>query len=286
MNYPLIDPVIFEIGPMQVRWYGMMYIFGFTSAYLLLRYLARKPHFSVNRNDIEDLLIYGIIGLLVGARLGYCFFYNLDHYLSNPLQILAVWEGGLSFHGGLLGIVIAGFIFSRKRKKPFLMLADMGVVAVTPGLFFGRIGNFINGELFGRITDVPWGIVFPAGGPLPRHPSQLYEAFMEGIVLFCVLLALSMKARTHGTLLAIFLAGYGLFRFIIEFFREPDAHVGFIIGPLTMGQILCLAMIICGSFLFFRIHSGAGIGTRSTGSKSPPAARKTIRDKRTNKYRS
>ncbi|MFO8111985.1 MAG: prolipoprotein diacylglyceryl transferase, partial [Desulfosalsimonadaceae bacterium] len=187
MTYPMIDPVIFEIGPLQVRWYGLMYIIGFACAYLILLYLSRRRVFRIDRNEIEDLLVYGIIGLLLGARVGYCLFYNLEFYLANPLKILAVWEGGLSFHGGLIGLVIAGAVFARIRKKSFLMLVDMGAVAATPGLFFGRIGNFINGELYGRVTDVPWGMVFPGAGPYPRHPSQLYEALLEGLVLFAVL---------------------------------------------------------------------------------------------------
>lgn len=250
MSYPLIDPVIFEIGPLQVRWYGLMYIVGFVCAYLVLLNLSRRRHFSMERKDVEDLLVYCIIGLLAGARLGYCLFYNPGYYIDNPLRIPAVWEGGLSFHGGLIGIVIAGILFAKARKKPFLMLADMGATAATPGLFFGRIGNFINGELYGRITDAPWGMVFPGAGPYPRHPSQLYEAFLEGLLLFLVLYAMSMKARMHGVILSVFLIGYGLARFFVEFFREPDAHIGFIAGGLTMGQVLCLVMVAAGVCLF------------------------------------
>lgn len=247
MNYPIIDPVIFELGPLQVRWYGLMYIIGFVLAYLILLHLSRRRVFSIDRNDIEDLMVYGIIGLLIGARLGYCIFYNLEFYLAHPLKILAVWEGGLSFHGGLIGLVAAGALFARMRNKPFLMLADMGAVAGTPGLFFGRMGNFINGELYGRVTDVPWGMVFPGAGPYPRHPSQLYEAFLEGIVLFVVLFFLSMRVKVRGALIAVFLMGYGAARFFVEFFREPDAHIGFVVGILTMGQVLSLFMVAAGA---------------------------------------
>ncbi|MGM0403399.1 MAG: prolipoprotein diacylglyceryl transferase [Thermodesulfobacteriota bacterium] len=250
MTYPMIDPVIFEIGPLQVRWYGLMYIIGFACAYLILLYLSRRRVFRIDRNEIEDLLVYGIIGLLLGARVGYCLFYNLEFYLANPLKILAVWEGGLSFHGGLIGLVIAGAVFARIRKKSFLMLVDMGAVAATPGLFFGRIGNFINGELYGRVTDVPWGMVFPGAGPYPRHPSQLYEALLEGLVLFAVLFFLSLKVRLRGVLIAVFLMGYGLARFFVEFFREPDAHIGFVAAALTMGQVLSLFMAAAGAAVF------------------------------------
>lgn len=258
MSYPLIDPVIFEFGPLQVRWYGLMYIVSFACAYLVLRYLSRRRVFPVAPREIEDLLVYCIIGLLAGARLGYCLFYNLDYYLVHPLKILAVWEGGMSFHGGLIGVVVVGVLFARTRKKSFLMLADMGAVAAPPGLFFGRIGNFINAELYGRVTDAPWGMVFPGAGPHPRHPSQLYEALLEGLILFVLLFFLSFKVQTRGMLIAVFLMGYGLARFFVEFFREPDAHIGFVLGMLTMGQVLSLCMVAAGTALlvFLKIRSG------------------------------
>ena len=247
----MIDPVIFELGPLQVRWYGLMYVLGFVCAYAILVYLStrRKGFFRMDRGEIEDLLLYCIIGLLAGARLGYCFFYNPGYYLAHPLQVFAVWEGGMSFHGGLIGLVLVGAAYSRMKKKPFLMLADMAAVAATPGIFFGRIGNFINGELYGRITDVPWAMVFPGGGPYPRHPSQLYEAFLEGLLLFAVLFVLSMKVRMQGALISVFLIGYGLARFFVEFFREPDPHIGFVVGSLTMGQVLSLFMVAAGIVL-------------------------------------
>lgn len=257
MRYPRIDPVFFEIGPLELRWYGLMYIIGFACAYLILRALSRRRGYDMNTKEIEDVLAYGIIGLIVGARLGYCLFYNFGYYASHPLKCLAVWEGGMSFHGGLIGLVVGGWLFSRLRHKPLLMLADMAALAAPPGLFFGRLGNFINAELYGRVTDVPWGMVFPGAGVLPRHPSQLYEAFFEGIVLFAVLFALSRKVHTRGVLISVFLAGYGLVRFCLEFFREPDAQLGFVLGAFTMGQILSLIMVGAGAVLLAsRLKSG------------------------------
>jgi len=257
MKYPQIDPVFFEIGPLQLRWYGLMYIIGFVCAYFALMHLSRRENYDINKKEIEDLLAYGVVGLIVGARLGYCLFYNFGYYLSHPLKCLAIWEGGMSFHGGLIGLVLGGWLFSRLRNKSLIMLADMGALAATPGLFFGRIGNFINAELYGRVTDVPWGMVFPGAGGLPRHPSQLYEAFFEGIVLFVVLFFLSRKVRTRGILISVFLVGYGLIRFILEFFREPDPQLGFIIASITMGQVLSLLMVAAGAVLLItRLKSG------------------------------
>ena len=257
MRYPRIDPVFFEIGPLELRWYGLMYIIGFACAYVILRALSRRREYDMSTREIEDVLAYGIVGLIAGARLGYCLFYNLGYYASHPLKCLAVWEGGMSFHGGLIGLVVGAWLFSRLRRKSLIMLADMAALAAPPGLFFGRIGNFINAELYGRVTDVPWGMVFPGAGDLPRHPSQLYEAFFEGVVLFAVLFALSRKVRTRGVLISVFLAGYGLVRFCLEFFREPDPQLGFVLGALTMGQVLSLIMVGAGAVLLAsRLKSG------------------------------
>jgi phosphatidylglycerol---prolipoprotein diacylglyceryl transferase len=249
MRYPDINPVLVNLGPMQIRWYGLMYIIGFICAFFVMVRISRNRHNGLKKKDIEDLLSLCILGLVLGARLGYCVFYNLSYYLSNPLKTFAVWEGGMSFHGGIVGLLISGWIFSVSRDKSLLMLADIGAVAAPPGLFFGRIGNFINGELFGRVTNVPWGMIFPHGGSLPRHPSQLYEAFFEGIVLFLIMYALSLKTTAHGTLFACFLIFYGGIRFCLEYFREPDAQLGFVLGTFTMGQILCVAMICLGIVL-------------------------------------
>lgn len=256
MNYPEIDPVLIHIGPVQLRWYGLMYVLGFLVAYIIVVKISRHRDYDLNKTEIEDLLTYCIIGLIIGARLGYCFFYNFGFYFANPLKIFAVWEGGMSFHGGLIGLILAGWLYSCRKQKRFLMLADLGAIAATPGLFFGRIGNFINAELYGRVTDMPWGMVFPGGGSLPRHPSQIYEAFFEGIVLFLILLIINIKSRTQGILIASFLMCYGGMRFILENFRQPDLQLGFILGPLTMGQILSAIMVIAGTvLLFYRLKS-------------------------------
>jgi phosphatidylglycerol:prolipoprotein diacylglycerol transferase len=246
MTYPQIDPVLIHLGPLQLRWYGLMYIFGFVAAYLVIFRTCRRKELPMARADVEDLVTYCILGLVLGARIGYCLIYNPLYYLSHPLKFLAVWEGGMSFHGGLIGLVLTGFIFSRARGKAFLMLADLGAIGATPGLFFGRIGNFINAELFGRVTDVPWGMVFPGAGPLPRHPSQLYEALSEGVLLFLILSLVSRKTGTHGIVFGVFLACYGTMRFFLEFFREPDPQLGFVIWSFTMGQILCMIMVATG----------------------------------------
>lgn len=249
MRYPQIDPVFFQIGPLQFRWYGLMYILGFLCAYFIVIRTVRRKGYDLSRGEIEDVFSYCIAGLIIGARLGYCFFYNFSYFISHPLKIVAVWEGGMSFHGGLIGLILAGIIFARVHDKPFLMLADLGALAAPPGLFFGRIGNFINAELYGRVTDMPWGMVFPYAGGLPRHPSQLYEAFFEGIVLFAVLYAISRKSVARGVIIAWFLILYGVMRFFLEFFREPDTQLGFVLGPFTMGQVLCILMTAAGAAL-------------------------------------
>lgn len=249
MDYPLIDPVIVRIGPLQLRWYGLMYIVGFLVAYFLILHVCRKKKLPMNGTDVEDLITYSIVGLVLGARIGYCLIYHPSYYLAHPAKFFAVWEGGMSFHGGLVGLLASGWLFSRLKQKPFLMLADLGAMAATPGLFFGRIGNFINGELYGRVTDVRWGMVFPGGGPFPRHPSQLYEAVGEGLLLFLVLYPVMQRTKKHGVTFGVFLICYGVIRFILEFFREPDPQLGFVVGWLTMGQVLCVLMGAAGIIL-------------------------------------
>jgi phosphatidylglycerol:prolipoprotein diacylglycerol transferase len=223
-----------------------MYVLGFLASYLLVRYQMNKKDFGVSRLDVENLIFYLILGLIIGARLGYVLFYDLKMYLADPLEIFAVWHGGMSFHGGLIGVLIVGILFCWKNKKSFWTVADLFIVTAPIGLGLGRIGNFINGELYGRVTQVPWGMIFPKGGPLPRHPSQLYESGLEGGVLFLILWFLKDKKLPEGGLLAVFLSFYGLFRFIVEFFREPDPQLGFVLGSFTMGQILCSFMIVGG----------------------------------------
>jgi phosphatidylglycerol:prolipoprotein diacylglycerol transferase len=249
MTYPNIDPVLIHLGPLQIRWYGLMYIIAFSLAYLVMIKVNRDKAYGFTKQEIGDFLTYAILGVIAGARIGYCLIYNPSYYLQTPWKIFYVWEGGMSFHGGLVGIVLAGWIFVQKTGNPFWLFADLAALAAPLGLFFGRIGNFINGELYGRVTDVPWGMVFPGAGPAPRHPSQLYEAFGEGLVLFSLLYLLSKRRGSQGKLLPIFLMGYGMLRFCAEFFREPDPQVGFVIGPFTMGQLLCAAMVLLGAGL-------------------------------------
>lgn len=260
LTYPHIDPEIFRIGPLAVRWYGMMYLLGFVAAYLLIRVLARRRGLPLTKEGVSDLLFYGVLGVIVGGRLGYVLFYNLSFYLENPLQVFAVWEGGMSFHGGLLGVVVATLLFCLRRKLPLLLTGDVLVTAATVGLGLGRIGNFINAELYGRVTDVPWGMVFPGGGPEPRHPSQLYEAALEGPVLLLILWWLHRRGARPGIPFFTFFLLYGSFRFIVEFFRQPDAHLGFLWGGATMGQLLSLPMILFGllGLLWVRLRGGEG----------------------------
>jgi phosphatidylglycerol:prolipoprotein diacylglycerol transferase len=248
--HAFIDPILFEYGPVRLSWYGLMYVFGFLISYFLVLHQIKKKDFGLSKGEIENLYFYLIIGLAVGARLGYILFYNLNMYLEEPLEIFAIWHGGMSFHGGLIGVVFVGILFAWKNKKSFWKLADLLTVTAPLGLALGRIGNFINGELYGRTTSVPWGVVFPLGGPLPRHPSQLYESALEGFVLFAILWRFKDKKIPEGGILPLFLIFYGIFRFLIEFFREPDAQLGFILGPFSMGQVLCFLMILGGIGLY------------------------------------
>ncbi|MGB9699784.1 MAG: prolipoprotein diacylglyceryl transferase [Thermodesulfobacteriota bacterium] len=245
------DPIIIRIGPLQLSWYGLMYVLGFSISYLLVRYQIKRKDFGIAKPEVDDLYFYCVIGLIIGARLGYILFYNLEMYLENPLEIPALWHGGMSFHGGLIGVLMAGGLFCWRNKKSFWRLADLVIVTAPIGLGLGRIGNFINGELYGRVTNVPWAMIFPKGGPFPRHPSQLYESALEGGALFLILWFLKDKKLSSGSLLAIFLFFYGIFRFSVEFLREPDPQLGFIFGPFTMGQILSFFMIVAGAGLLF-----------------------------------
>ena len=250
-----IDPILVELGPIRVSWYGLMYVLGFLASYLLVRHQMKKKDFGISKPEVENLYFYLILGLMIGARLGYVLFYDLKVYMADPFEILAVWHGGMSFHGGLIGVLIVGILFAWRNGKSFWKIVDLIIVTAPIGLGLGRIGNFINGELFGRVTRVPWGLIFPKGGPLPRHPSQLYESALEGGVLFLILWFIKDKKLPTGGLLAIFLFLYGVFRFFVEFFREPDAHLGFIVGPFTMGQILTSFMVIGGILLFIFLRN-------------------------------
>lgn len=251
--FPNVDPVIVRVGPLSVRWYGLMYLIGFAALYILVKYQIKKKKIAIGMKDVNSLYPSLILGLIIGARLGYIVFYNLGDYLKNPLEIFAVWHGGMSFHGGLVGTIVAGILFCKKARLDFWQISDLVIVTAPIGLGLGRLGNFINGELYGRVTDVPWAMVFPNGGPLPRHPSQLYEFFLEGVVLFAGLWILKDKGFRSGIISSLFLILYGLFRFFVEFFREPDAQLGYILGPFTMGQSLSAVMILVGiGILFYR----------------------------------
>ncbi|NOZ52079.1 MAG: prolipoprotein diacylglyceryl transferase [Gammaproteobacteria bacterium] len=247
LTYPLIDPVAIELGPLKVHWYGIMYLVGFAGAWWLGTRRAKQPGSQWNNEQISDLIFYGALGAVLGGRVGYTLFYASDKFLSDPLMIFRVWEGGMSFHGGFLGVLLAMYILARRQNRNLFDVMDFVAPLAPIGLGAGRFGNFINGELWGRVTDVPWGIVFPHAGPEPRHPSQLYEFALEGIVLFLVLWFYSAKPRPRMAISGVFALGYGLFRFLVEFVRQPDAHLQFIAFQwLTMGQLLSAPMIMLG----------------------------------------
>jgi phosphatidylglycerol:prolipoprotein diacylglycerol transferase len=257
--FPAIDPVAVEFGPVVIRWYALAYIGGLIIGWLYARFLVRRASLwngpsPVTPVHLDDFILYAAIGVILGGRLGYVLFYGRDYFLENPIEILQIWGGGMSFHGGFAGMLIAVFLFCRLRKIPVLTFLDV-LAAVTPiGLFLGRLANFINSELWGRITDVPWGMIFPTGGPFVRHPSQLYQAGLEGVLLFA---AVSWVVWRHGfkrpgEVGAVFVMGYGIARIIGEFFREPDAQIGFLFGWMTMGMTLSLPMVLVGGWFLWR----------------------------------
>ena len=250
--YPPLNPVLFRIGPLTVRWYGVMYVVGYFVGARIAERRGERGLVRLARNDVSDLIGYLMVGMLLGARLMYAAVYEPGHYFNHPLEFFAIWHGGLSFHGAVIGMVAATAIFSHRRKLPFLTVADTLALAGTPGLFFGRIGNFFNAELYGRATTLPWGMIFPTD-PLriPRHPSELYEAIGEGVILALFLFWLERRSLKRGwyrpgLLSAAFLIGYGVIRFLIEFTRQPDKQLGFVLGPFSAGQLLCVAMIVVG----------------------------------------
>tara|TARA_B100000676_G_C17809061_1_gene696413 strand:+ start:68 stop:850 length:783 start_codon:yes stop_codon:yes gene_type:complete len=253
MTYPDIDPIAISLGPLAIHWYGLMYLVAFAAGGLLGRYRAGRMPGQWTNTEIWDLVFYIAVGAVLGGRLGYALFYNAGYYLSHPLEILWVWTGGMSFHGGLIGVVLAVVLFARRSQRRFFEVADFLAPLCAPGLLAGRIGNFINQELWGRVSDVPWAMVFPAGGPLPRHPSQLYEAALEGVMLFVIVWIFAAKTRRPGQVSGLFLLGYGVFRFFVEFYREPDAHLGLIgLDWMTMGQLLSIPVIVAGAWLLIR----------------------------------
>ena len=252
-----IDPIMLTIGPVHLYWYGAMYAISF----ILIDYLMKKKlvttNFDFDSVQIDKILLTSLIMLLIGGRLGYVIFYNIEYYLYSPLKIFFIWEGGMSFHGALIGILIGLVLLSRKENLSFLKIADYIVIFIPIGLFLGRIGNFINSELYGHPTNSDWGIIFPLVDNVPRHPSMLYEAFLEGIIIFYVLKTLSNLNLNNGTLSSIFLVLYAIFRFIVEFIRVPDSHIGYIWSNwLTMGQLLSIPMLLIGTILFYFSHRG------------------------------
>lgn len=248
MEFPVIDPVAIAIGPLKVHWYGLMYMIGFAAAWWLGTVRANKPGSGWTKDEVSDLVFYGAMGVILGGRLGYVFFYNFSKFLADPVWLIKVWDGGMSFHGGAIGVLVAFALFARKTNKRYFQVADFMVPMVPIGLATGRFGNFINAELWGRTSDVPWAMVFPTDPlKLPRHPSQLYECLLEGIVLFAVLWIYSAKPRPAAAVTGLFGVGYGAARTFVEFFREPDAHIGYLAGGwLTMGMLLSIPMIILG----------------------------------------
>jgi len=252
LAHPAIDPVAFQLGPLKVHWYGLMYLAGFAAGWWLGRRRTRERWRGLRAVDLDDLMFYLVLGIVVGGRIGYLLFYGHQRLLADPLYAFRVWEGGMSFHGGLIGVIVVMAWFARSRDLPFFQVADFVAPLVPPGLFAGRIGNFINGQLWGAPTDLPWGMVFrsPAAGGLARHPSQLYEALLEGAVLFLVLWFFSRTPRPLRTVCGLFLLGYGVMRFAVEFVRVPDAHIGYLaFGWFTMGQALSVPMIVAGAAL-------------------------------------
>ncbi|EDP64800.1 Prolipoprotein diacylglyceryl transferase [alpha proteobacterium BAL199] len=259
ITFPIIDPVAIAIGPFAVRWYALAYISGILLGWRYCLWLARRRPVYFEPSAIDDFVLYATLGIVLGGRLGFVLFYNLPYYLQNPLEIFMVWQGGMSFHGGLLGVLTAIGLFARRVGVPFVVVGDIVAAATPIGLFFGRIANFVNAELFGRpAPEVPWAMVFPRGGPVPRHPSQLYEAAMEGALLFVILLLIARRPEIRerpGQVGGAFLVGYGVFRTLAELFREPDAQIGFLSFGFTMGQLLSLPMIVAGLALILYARS-------------------------------
>jgi phosphatidylglycerol:prolipoprotein diacylglycerol transferase len=249
LTYPEMNPVAFSIGPLPVHWYGLMYLVGFFGCWSVLALRIKTSPFPrcLTTEQLSDVLFYAAFGIILGGRIGYMVFYDGSNLIAHPLRLFEIWKGGMSFHGGLIGVILAMWFYARKINKHFVDITDFIAPVVPLGLAAGRIGNFINGELWGRVTDQPWGMVFPNAGELPRHPSQLYEFFLEGIVLFVVLWLFSRKPRPRWAVSGLFLLAYGMVRFTVEFFREPDVQIGFVaMGWLTKGQLLCVPMMLLG----------------------------------------
>ena len=255
LYYPTINPEALQLGPVKIHWYGLMYLLGFAIAWLLALYRANKPNSGWDKDQVADFIFYSALGVILGGRIGYMLFYDFSGLISDPLSLFKIWQGGMSFHGGLIGVVIAAWLFARRYHKTWCEVADFAAPLVPLGLAAGRLGNFINGELWGRVTTMPWGMVFPDAGTLPRHPSQLYEFLLEGIVLFIILWWFSAKKRPPFAVAALFLLLYGLFRFTVEFFRQPDPQLGFVaFGWLSQGQLLSIPMMLVGAIALFWVY--------------------------------
>ncbi len=256
LKYPDIYPIAFSLGGINVYWYGIMYLFAFIVGWILGRYKASQAGSGWTKDEVDDLVVWIMLGAIFGGRLGYVFFYDLAYYIQDPIKILHAWKGGMSFHGGLIGVVLVICWWGKKHHKAVLGVVDFVALIVVPGLFFGRIGNFINGELWGKVTTMPLGMVFPDAGSLPRHPVQLYEGFCEGIILFIILWIFAKKERGNGAISGLFGICYGLFRIFNEFFREPDAHIGYLFGGwFTMGMLLSVPLIIAGTILLLHAYA-------------------------------
>jgi phosphatidylglycerol:prolipoprotein diacylglycerol transferase len=250
--FPPIDPIAFRLGPLAVRWYGLAYMVAFLAGWLILKWLDERWGLGLGPDGRAESVLAAVIGVVGGGRLGYVLFYGAGVYWREPIRILQMWDGGMSFHGGLVGILLAGLWIARRYNVPYLRMTDAGSVAAPIGLFLGRVANFINDELWGRVTTAPWGVVFPNAGPLPRHPSQLYEAGLEGVVLFGVMLLLARRDRPAGEITGWLLTLYAVFRIFVELFREPDIQIGFLAGGITMGQVLSLPVLLAGLWLLWR----------------------------------
>jgi phosphatidylglycerol:prolipoprotein diacylglycerol transferase len=259
LPFPAIDPILFELGPIAIRWYSLAYISGLFFGCIYMGRLAKRIPDILSPDDAIDFMTWATIGVILGGRIGYILFYKFNYYLDNPIQVFYVWQGGMSFHGGFLGVVMGGILYTRRQKIPTLVFSDIVVCAAPIGLFFGRLANFINSELYGRVTDVSWAMVFPTGGSQPRHPSQLYEAALEGLVLFVLINFLwrtEFAYKRPGFVTGVFILGYAAARSMVELFRQPDAHIGFLFLGGTMGQWLSLPMVLVG--IFFILWSGKG----------------------------
>lgn len=252
LHHPQFDPVALQLGPLAIHWYGLMYLLGFAAVWLLGRRRIRQGRSNFTLRDLEDIIFYSVIGVIVGGRLGYTLVYKTGYYLAHPFEIFYLWEGGMSFHGGLVGVIVALLWYARSHKRHLLEVCDFIAPMVPLGLAAGRWGNFVNGELWGRPTDLPWGMVFPHADAIARHPSQLYQMAFEGLLLFALLWWYSSKPRRQGQVSGMFLLGYGIARFMVEFTREPDAFLGLLAGGLSMGQLLSIPMIAAGIFILWK----------------------------------